>query len=177
MLVIAPMIRDEANDAIDRWHRHHKPVRSCRFALGAFEGEKLRGALIVGNPNAPELAKVRTVMEILRSATPGDQPDLHAASMMLGAARRAARAMGCRRLISYTRADESGTSYLGAGFHRAALVDGREWNTGNKALRYLPGLYVPTTEIVDRVRWEAGPDCACDSCSKVRAQVAAARTA
>lgn len=28
------------------------------------------------------------------------------------------------------------------------------WDGGNKADRWLPGLYVPTTEIVDRVRWE-----------------------
>lgn len=35
-----------------------------------------------------------------------------------------------------------------------ADVKGRAWNTGNKAQRWLPGTSEPTTEIVDRTRWE-----------------------
>ena len=68
--------------------------------------------------------------------------------------------MGARRCVSYTRADERGTCYRAAGWVATALVDGREHTTGNRALRWLPGLYAPSTEIVDRVRWEIGPDAA-----------------
>jgi len=62
--------------------------------------------------------------------------------------------MGVRRMVSYTRADEHGTCYRAAGWKPVATVDGRGWTTGNKAARWLPGLYEPTTEIVDRMRWE-----------------------
>lgn len=76
------------------------------------------------------------------------------------AAWRCAEAQGVHRLISYTRVDEPGTCYRAAGWVAVALVDGREWDTGNKADRWLPGLYQPTTETVDRVRWEIGPSAA-----------------
>lgn len=68
--------------------------------------------------------------------------------------------MGIRRLVSYTRADEAGTCYRAAGWVATAVTGPREWTTGSQAGRWLPGLYVPSTEIVDRVRWEIGPDAA-----------------
>jgi len=164
-LTVAPVTRDEANAVIEAWHRHHQAVRSHRFAVGAFTGYGgVAGVIVVGNPIAPELAADRTVMEILRSATHWNAGPLHAQGLLYGAARRAAVAMGCRRLITYTRVDESGRSLQAVGFHRVAVVRGRGHNTGNRALRWLPGLYEPATEVVDRVRWESGPDCTCASC-------------
>lgn len=148
---LRPLTRDGANAAIKQWHSHHKPVRSHRFAIGAYVGEVLVGAVIVGNPIAAALAADPCVGEVLRLVT-NRHP--HVASRLLGAARRAAQAMGYRKLISYTREDELGTCYRAAGWQAVARVDGEAWNHGNKAHRWLPGLYVPTTEVVDRVRWE-----------------------
>jgi hypothetical protein len=65
--------------------------------------------------------------------------------------------MGVRLLISYTRADEAGISYKATGWIPVARVSGRGWDTGNKGTRWLPGMYEPTTEIVDRIRWERRP--------------------
>lgn len=48
-------------------------------------------------------------------------------------------------------------SYLAAGWVPVAMVDGREHTTGNRAQRTLPGLYEPSTQTIDRVRWERGP--------------------
>lgn len=67
--------------------------------------------------------------------------------------------MGIRRLISYTRVDEAGTCYRAAGWVAVEIVKGGAW-VNNTSGRWLPGLYVPSTEIVDRVRWEIGPDAA-----------------
>lgn len=66
-------------------------------------------------------------------------------------------ATGVQLGVSYTRVDEPGSCYLAAGWIPAALVEGRAHTTGNRAQRSLPGLYEPSTEIVDRVRWERGP--------------------
>lgn len=50
------------------------------------------------------------------------------------------------------------TGIRAAGWRPVARVDGRAHDTGNRRGRWLPGIVEPTTEIVDRVRWEYGPD-------------------
>lgn len=60
-------------------------------------------------------------------------------------------------LAGATRKDEDGTCYKAAGWVPVAEVEGRPWTGGNKGQRWLPGLYEPTTEIVDRIRWEKRP--------------------
>lgn len=84
------------------------------------------------------------------------------ASQLLGAAWRIARVFGVRRLVSYTRVDEPGTCYRAAGWVATARVRGRAHDTGNRKTRWLPGMYEPSTEIVNRIRWEIGPDASTD---------------
>lgn len=158
-IVIAPTTRDEANACVELWHSHNDPVRSHRFACAALVAGAVVGVVIVGNPIAAEFQKVATIFEVLRLADQAGAP-LHVASRLLGAARRAALEMGYRRGVSYTRIDEPGTCYRASGWWPTARVEGREWNTGNKATRWLPGIAPQTHEVVDRVRWETGPDAA-----------------
>jgi hypothetical protein len=40
----------EANAFVAQHHRHHKPVVGHRFSLGAFDGDRLCGVVIVGRP-------------------------------------------------------------------------------------------------------------------------------
>jgi hypothetical protein len=148
-MTLRPATLREANAWIAEHHSHHRPVRGHLFSIAAELGD-LIGVVVVGRPVAPGLQDGRT-LEVTRLCTIGHP---NAASCLLGAAWRAVRAMGVVRLVSYTRADEAGTSYRAAGWRAVAEVDGRPWTTGNKADRWLPGLYEPTTEIVDRVRWE-----------------------
>lgn len=152
-MIVRPVTRDAANAIVKLWHSHHKPVRSHRFALGAFEEspEDLLGVVIVGNPTAESLNNFGMTMEVLRLCTNGHR---NAASFLLGASWRAAKEMGVTKMVSYTRCDESGTCYKAAGWRVISNVKGRLWNTGNKSQRWLPGVYEPTTEIVDRLRWE-----------------------
>lgn len=151
MIELRPLSLAEANRLVSLWHSHHKPARGHKFSIGAFADAVPVGAVIVGRPAAPSLDNGIT-FEVTRLVTNGHK---NAASRLLGAARKAAFAMGVKRLISYTRHDEHGTSYRAAGWVQTATTVGRGWNSGNKALRWLPGLYEPTTEVVDRVRWEA----------------------
>ena len=99
------------------------------------------------------------MLEVTRLAVGPDAPHC-TASKLLGAAWRTASGMGCRRLVSYTREDEAGTCYRAAGWRATATVKPAEWTHGNQEGRWLPGLYVPSTETVPRVRWEIGPDAA-----------------
>lgn len=147
--------RSEANEAVKRWHSHHKPVKAHYFAAQAIVDGQCVGAVIVGRPIAPALCDGETC-EVVRLACDGQTPN--AASMLLGAAWRAAKAIGFTRCVSYTRKDELGTCYKAAGWLAKATVKGREWANSAKPGRYLEldgfTLFEPATETVDRVRWE-----------------------
>jgi hypothetical protein len=82
------------------------------FALGVEKGGELVGVAIVGRPVGRGLQDGRTV-EITRVATDGTR---NACSFLYGRCRRAAAALGYRRVITYTRQDESGASPRAAGF-------------------------------------------------------------
>ncbi len=153
VIELRPLSLADANRLVGLWHSHHRQVRGHKFSIGAFVDGQPVGAVVVGRPVAPSLDDGLT-FEVTRLVTNGFR---HAASRLLGAARRAAFAMGVRRLVSYTREDEDGVCYKAAGWVPTKQTRGRGWDSGNKALRWLPGLYEPTTEVVDRVRWETAP--------------------
>lgn len=126
------------------------------WAISAHVDGELVGVVVVEPPTAPALQAAQC-LEISRLCTDGHP---NAASRLLGAAWGAARAMGCRRMVSYTRTDEEGTSYRAAGWVAVAMVQGRPHDTGNRRGRTLtlPGVAMTSAEIVDRIRWEIGPD-------------------
>lgn len=111
-LELVPISLAEAKAFVDAHHRHHAAPLGHKFSIGVAEGTTLVGVAIVGRPVARHLDDGET-LEITRTATDGTD---HACSMLDAAAWRAARAMGYRRLVTYTQAGESGASLRGAGF-------------------------------------------------------------
>ena len=128
-LTVVPLPLDEANAFVAQHHRHHKPVPGHKFSLGvADETGAIRGVAIVGRPVARMLDNGLT-LEVNRVATDGCP---NACSALYGAAWRAARALGYRRLITYTLNTEPGTSLRGAGWKligERGRPKGRSWNT------------------------------------------------
>ena len=141
----------EANAFVDQHHSHHKPVHRAKWYIGAINDDKLVAVVLVGRPIAPALDDGQTLEVVRLCCVRGNK---NAASFLLGCAERVAKAAGYSLLVSYVRADEDGTCYKAANWTPRAKVKGRPHNTGNRAGRWLPGLYEPSTEIVDRVRWE-----------------------
>ena len=88
-LRIVPVTLEAANAFVRRLHRHNKPVVGAKFCVGV-QAEQLVGVAIVGRPVAPRLDDGFTA-EITRVCTDGTR---NAASMLYGACRKAARAMG-----------------------------------------------------------------------------------
>lgn len=169
MIRIVPIDLETAQRMVTEHHRHHKKPRGHLFSIGATVDDDLAGAVIVGRPVAQALQDGFT-WEVTRLACRGLELDKNVASKLLGAAATASFARGIRLLVSYTRKDEDGTCYKAAGWVPVADVKGRGWDSGNKDQRWLPGLYEPTTEIVDRVRWEKRPTEAIQAvCSMVMA--------
>jgi hypothetical protein len=145
MLTLVPMTRDTAREYIRRVHRHNVPPQGYKFAIGVQLDGVLVGVATAGRPVARALQDVYTI-EVTRVAVDGTP---HVCSMLYGACWRAAKAMGYRRAITYTRADEPGTSLRAAGWRRVAELPARSgWDTPSRA-RTPNG-----SENVPRVRWE-----------------------
>lgn len=152
-LRIVPVTLDEANAFVERLHRH-KPERlpGHSFAVGVAAGDVLCGVAIVGNPSAPALQD-GILAEIRRVCTDGTP---NACSMLYGTARKAARAMGRRPVITYTLATESGASLRAAGFR----VDKANAGGPADAWHNRPGRKVRPTEsdlVGGKVRWVDEP--------------------
>jgi hypothetical protein len=137
------MTLGEARAYVDQIHRHHRAPVGGLFAIGLAEQDKIVGCVIVGRPVARALDTDYTC-EVARLATDGSR---NACSMLYRAAWRAARAMGYRRLVTYTLASEAGSSLLGAGFKLVAEVKGRSWDTPSRPR-------VDKHPTVDKLRWE-----------------------
>ena len=118
-LRIVPISLEGANEFVRRLHRHNKPVVGAKFCIAvqhvaAFsaQGDPIVGVAIVGRPVAPKLDDGLTA-EITRVCTDGTR---NAASVLYGACRKAARAMGYDRIFTYTLPEEGGASLRAAGF-------------------------------------------------------------
>jgi hypothetical protein len=142
-LTVAPLTLREAHAFIERTHRHSRPPQGGLFAIGAAAGDTVVGVVIVGRPVARHMADGWTA-EVTRLATDGSR---NACSLLYAAAWRAARAMGYRRLITYTLATEPGTSLRAAGWRVVAEVQRRSWD---RPLRPRVDLH----PLQERLRWE-----------------------
>lgn len=129
MLEITPINLDQANAFVSLLHRHHKPVPGAKFALGVADREqKLRGVAIVGRPVARHLDDGWT-LEVNRCCTDGAR---NACSMLYGAAWKAAKALGFRRIVTYTLPEEGGASLRATGWMPTFNVGGAKWNNNTR---------------------------------------------
>lgn len=145
MLELVPITLREACAFIARHHRHHRPPRGCRFVIGAGSGAEVVGVAVVGRPVARQLADQWTAevtrLCVLESAR-------NACSMLYSACWRAARALGYRRLVTYTLPEEGGASLRGAGWRCIGEAGGGSWSR-----RARPRVDEHPTQT--KIRWEA----------------------
>ena len=124
MLTIVPVTVKAASAFVEQHHRHHPPPQGGLFAAAVAEGDQVRGVAIVGRPVARRLDDGWTA-EVIRVATDGAR---NACSKLYGACWRAARALGYRRLVTYTLPEEGGASLRGAGFTCIGEAGGGSWS-------------------------------------------------
>lgn len=126
-LEIVPITLKEANTFVAQHHRTHKPVVGHKFSIGCSDGEKIVGVAIIGRPEARYIDDGRTLC-VTRNCTDGTK---NACSMLYGAAWRAVKAMGYRRLVTYILKSEPGTSLKAAGWKCIGEAGGLRW-TGKR---------------------------------------------
>lgn len=147
-LRVQPITLKEANEYVKAVHRHHGPAVGHKFSVSVVdEAGRVRGVAIAGRPKARGLDN-GVSLEVARVATDGAR---NACSMLYGAVRRIALAMGYQpwRIFTYTLSSEPGTSLRAAGWVADGEVTGRSWNCDSR----------PRTDkhpTVAKTRWIAG---------------------
>jgi hypothetical protein len=144
-LTIVPCDLSEAIAFVKQHHRHHRPPQGGKFAIAvADEAEVIRGVAIVGRPVA-RMSDDGWTLEVTRVATDGCP---NACSALYGASWRAVKALGYRKLITYTLDTEPGDSLKGAGWKIVSEVKGRSWSCKSR-----PRIDKHPTQ--GKFRWEA----------------------
>lgn len=143
-MIVCPISLREAQEFVRAHHRHHPPPRGCLFCVAAEDSGRIVGVAVVGRPVARMLQDGYTA-EVTRLATDGTR---NACSLLYGAAWRAARAIGYRRLVTYTLPEEGGASLRAAGWRLVGEAGGGSWSRAGR-----PRVDLAPTQA--KLRWEA----------------------
>jgi hypothetical protein len=145
-LALIPITIGDAKVFIGQRHRtHEKPPGSALFAVAVGLADSVVGVALIGRPKARRLQDGWTA-EVVRVCTDGTR---NACSMLYGAAWRAARALGYRKLITYTLQAEGGASLRAAGWRVVGETRGGSWDR-------TPRPRVDRHPTQSKLRWEAG---------------------
>lgn len=150
-LEIVPVSIREAWAFVAAHHRHHKPHRFASFAIGCARDGVIVGVAVVGHPSARMMADGFTaeVTRLCSVDVGGDGNHASGAcSMLYAACWRASRALGFRRLITYTLPEEGGASLRGAGWKLIGEAGGGSWSRRDR-----PRVDLHPTQ--RKLRWEA----------------------
>lgn len=131
-LHLRPIGLRAANAFVAARHRHHGPTRGHKFSVSVADAQgQIRGVAIAGRPVARRLDD-GAHLEVLRVCTDGTP---NACSMLYGAVRRAAKAMGYRseHIITYTLEGEDGASLRAAGWQLDGRTDGGSWDRPSRS--------------------------------------------
>ena len=128
MLELTPVTLKEANGFVQKYHRHHKPSVGHKFSIGVRKDGEMVGVAICGRPVSRHYDDGYT-LEINRLCTDGTH---NACSILYGAAYRAAKAMGYKKVITYILESESGVSLKASGYQCEGKAGGLEWNGDRK---------------------------------------------
>lgn len=146
---VVPVTLAQAQAFVSAHHRHNNPPRGWKFGVGLANGYgDLIGVATAGRPVARLLA-APTTLEVNRTCTTGVR---NANSMLYGAIRRAAVALGYERIYTYTQEGESGASLRAAGFRVDASLPARpNWHDNSARGKRLSA--PDSTTSSPRVRW------------------------
>ena len=127
-LEIRPIILRDANIYVAQHHRHNIPTNGHKWSLACYDNDRLCGVAIAGQPVARKLDDGLTI-EIRRVCTDGTY---NACSILYGACARVAKAMGYKRIITYTLQSEPGTSLKASGFINEGDAGGTSWDVPSR---------------------------------------------
>lgn len=142
-MMLVPVTLTDAHAFVRQFHRHHRPSVGGLFAAAVSDGEKIVGVVVVGRPVA-RMSTDGWTCEVTRLCTDGTA---NACSMLYRAAWRAAKALGYKRLVTYTLPEEGGASLRGAGFTEIGRAGGGSWSNTKRPR-------VDKHPLQEKIRWE-----------------------
>lgn len=143
-MTLCPITITIAKAFVTENHRHNKAPVGAKFAIGLQDNASLVGVVLVGRPVARRLDDGFTA-EVTRCCVADGYPN--ACSMLYAAAWRCARAMGYRKIITYTLGSEAGVSVQAAGWLRVAVTRGESWDRPSRSRK-------DNHPLEPKVRWE-----------------------
>ncbi len=144
-LCVVPCTIDQANAFVQSIHRHHGSIPIARLAFAvADESGLIRGVAIIGRPCNTYLDDNWT-LEVRRVCTDGCS---NACSALYGAAWKAVKAIGYRRLVTYTLPEEGGSSLRAVGWKPIEGCGGKAWSHKKRERKSNP-LF-----LMKKTRWE-----------------------
>lgn len=128
-MIASPIELKDAQNYINRYHRHHQAAHRDKFRIAAMEKGEVVGVIQVGRPVSRALDDGKTI-EVLRLCTNGEK---NVCSFLYSRAARIAKEMGYRKIITYILESENGTSLKASGWEcEADGVGGRNWDTPSR---------------------------------------------
>jgi hypothetical protein len=116
---------NEANDFVERLHRHHRKTTTHRFSIGVADDDGLCGVAICSRPVA-RMTDASTVLEVSRVCTDGTK---NACSVLYGAAARAAKELGYTKVQTFIMEGELASSLKASGWHLDGISPGGNWRS------------------------------------------------
>lgn len=137
-----PLELKQANEFVDKLHRHHDSVHRDKFRIGCEVGGKLVGVVQLARPVSRMLDNGRTI-EVVRLCTDGTP---NACSFLYSRAARIAKEMGYDKIITYILDTESGASLKASGWHKETDTHGHNWSCRTRPRN-------TTAPTCDKQRW------------------------
>ena len=119
-----PLELKQANEFVEKLHRHHASVHRDKFRIGCEKDGELVGVVQLARPVSRCLDDGKTI-EVVRLCTDGTP---NACSYLYGKAARIAREMGYKRIVTYILESESGNSLRASGWRLDGVTGGGSWD-------------------------------------------------
>tara|TARA_R110002050_G_C8562346_1_gene481789 strand:- start:54 stop:515 length:462 start_codon:yes stop_codon:yes gene_type:complete len=129
-LSAVPITLRESNEYIKNFHRHNKPVQGCKFCIACVYENKIVGVCVIGRPIS-RFKDDGFTAEVTRTCV-FDHAPKGVNSFLYARAWKAWRAMGGKKIITYTLQSESGSSLRGAGWkilHEVEINNNQGWTS------------------------------------------------
>ena len=121
---VRPITLRQANAYVAEHHRHNIPTTGHKWSIACYDGDRLCGVAICGQPVARRLDDGLTI-EARRVCTDGTH---NACSFLYGACARIAKEFGYKRIITYILETESGASLKASGWTMVQSSTGGAWD-------------------------------------------------
>lgn len=140
-----PVTLKEANEFVEKFHRHNKRTQGHKFSIGLKKDGELIGVAIAGRPVSRHLDDGRT-LEVLRVCVRDGFPN--ACSKLYARVKRIGQLFGYEKVKTYTLTSESQSSLKAIRAVPEARVRPHSWNSPSRPRKDQAVYHLP------KIRWE-----------------------